>query len=197
MCDVKNPMTGENGATMVFGPQKGASGAVLDELERGMKNLERVYNDYHCSEVCSEPGTGAAGGMGAMLRVLLGAELKSGAEAVLEAVHFDELLTEADLVITGEGCLDGDSVDSGKAVGTVLRHAAAREVPAAVIAGCFGEGYERAAKLGSVALKSCINRPMTLEYAMEHSEELLSLAAEELLRGVAAVRNTRMRLLSR
>ena len=197
MCDVKNPMTGENGATMVFGPQKGASGAVLDELERGMKNLERVYNDYHCSEVCSEPGTGAAGGMGAMLRVLLGAELKSGAEAVLEAVHFDELLTEADLVITGEGCLDGDSVDSGKAVGTVLRHAAAREVPAAVIAGCFGEGYERAAKLGGVALKSCINRPMTLEYAMEHSEELLSLAAEELLRGVAAVRNTRMRLLSR
>ena len=70
MCDVKNPMTGENGATMVFGPQKGASGTVLDELEQGMKNLERVYNDYHCSEVCSEPGTGAAGGMGAMLRVL-------------------------------------------------------------------------------------------------------------------------------
>lgn len=189
MCDVKNPLTGPNGATMIYGKQKGADEDALKALEEGMKNIERLYNDYNCSEICSEPGTGAAGGMGAMLRALIGAELTSGAEAVLEAVRFDELLDEADLVITGEGCLDATSVDAGKAVGAVIRHAGAKGVPTAVIAGCFGEGVGRLKAYQNIALISCIDRPMTVEYAMNHAEDMLREAAERLFGSISVFRS--------
>lgn len=186
MCDVNNPLTGENGATRIFGPQKGATAQQLDLLEQGMCNLETLYNAYCGFEVCTEPGCGAAGGLGAMLKSILRAQLSSGAETVLDAVHFEQFLSESDMLITAEGCLDSSSVKTGKAIGTVLRYAANYHVPAAVIAGSFGKGYESIAELGDFILKNCVNAPMTLEYAMSNAEYLLERATEDMFRGMIA-----------
>ncbi len=193
MCDVNNPLTGENGATMIFGPQKGASAQQLELLEQGMCNLETLYNSHCGFEVCSEPGCGAAGGLGAMLRSILNAQLSSGAQTVLDAVNFKQLLCKADMVITAEGCLDSSSVKNGKAVGTVLNYAVNNLVPAAVIAGSFGTGYDCIAELGNFSLKSCVNTPMTLEYAMANAEYLLKQAAEDLFRSMIAQKTLAMR----
>lgn len=189
MCDVNNPLTGENGATMIFGPQKGATAQQLDLLEQGMCNLERIYNAHSGADVCAEPGCGAAGGLGAMLRSILNAGLSSGAQTVLDAVNFKQLLCEADMVITAEGCLDSSSVKNGKAVGTVLKYAVNHSVSAAVIAGSFGAGYDCIAEMGDFILKSCINAPMTLEYAMANAEHLLEQSAEDMFRGMIAQKN--------
>lgn len=140
MCDVKNPLTGEYGATYTFGSQKGASPEILEVLERGMLNMEKLLNAYAGKDVCTD-GAGAAGGMGAMLIALLNAEMKSGAEAILEIAEFDNKIKEASLVITGEGGLDKTSL-SGKAVGAVIEHAKRAGVPVAVIAGHRGDGAD-------------------------------------------------------
>lgn len=186
LCDVNNPLTGENGATMVYGAQKGADTAALGRLEAGMLNMERLYDACASSPVCSLEGCGAAGGMGAMLRALLGAELIPGAEAMLKAIRFDEMLKKVDMVVTGEGCLDAASVSAGKAVGAVIRHAAARKVPVAVLAGRLGDGSENALSLGRVEIRSCVDEAESLEYAMENAESLLEHAAEKLFRDIAS-----------
>jgi glycerate kinase len=141
MCDVDNPLTGPHGATYTFGPQKGADGETLELLERGMINMARLLDAHAGYKVSETEGAGAAGGMGAMLMALLGARRLSGAKAVLDISCFDELLENAALVITGEGCIDATTL-SGKAVGEVLERANRAKVPAAIIAGSLGEGSE-------------------------------------------------------
>ncbi|MBQ1818073.1 MAG: glycerate kinase [Clostridia bacterium] len=148
VCDVDSPLTGERGATYSFGPQKGADKNTLPVLERGMLNMERLLNSFAGCSVCSEPGSGAAGGMGAMLMALLGAARESGAEAVLKISDFDRKLKSAAFVITGEGRIDSTSL-RGKATGAVLVHAHAAGVPAAVIAGSAGEGAEELLRLAA------------------------------------------------
>ena len=113
-CDVRNPLLGERGAARVFGPQKGATPAVVEELERRLASLDELapYRDL--------PGAGAGGGLGAAFAAL-GAELVEGAELVLEAIRFDELAASAQLVVTGEGAVDSTTFE-GKAPGTVRRH---------------------------------------------------------------------------
>ena len=117
-----------------------ATGEMLEVLERGMLNMEKLLNAYAGKDVCTD-GAGAAGGMGAMLIALFNAEMKSGAEAILEIAEFDNKIKEASLVITGEGGLDKTSL-SGKAVGAVIEHAKRADVPVAVIAGHRGGGAD-------------------------------------------------------
>lgn len=188
MCDVENPLTGENGATYTYGMQKGADKGMLKQLEAGMKRLERIYDAHAGRPICSESGSGAAGGMGAMLACLAGARLTSGAEAVLDAVHFDSLLEGADIVITGEGMLDATSACCGKAVGTVVSHAKIKGVPAFVIAGCLGKGYENIFNIANVGLYTCVDSPMMAQEAMENAETLLDSAAERLYRSIKLFR---------
>lgn len=145
VCDVNNPLTGFNGATYSFGPQKGASGETLETLERGMKNMETVLDAFAGSKVCSEAGAGAAGGIGAMLMSLFNAEYKAGAGAVLDIAEFDDKLKHASVVITGEGRIDSTTL-CGKAVGEVIKRAKASGVPVAVIAGEIGEGADEVIK---------------------------------------------------
>lgn len=149
LCDVSNKLTGPDGATYVYGPQKGAAGDILEELEAGMLNMEKLLNAYSGSEVCSANGAGAAGGMGAILMAVFGARCIPGAEAVLEIVGFDRALKKASLVITGEGRVDSTSLN-GKAVGSVLAHSRKAGVTTAIIAGSRGEGAEEAEKLVAV-----------------------------------------------
>lgn len=179
MCDVRNPLCGPNGATYVYGPQKGASDDIIKELEEGMQNYRNVLMTATSIDPDTIEGAGAAGGMGAMLKLILGAELRSGIESILDLVHFDELIKDADLIITGEGRLDGQS-SIGKAVQGVGLRAAKAGVPCVALCGCTGEGYEQIFNYGITRVETLVNDDVTLEYAMEHAEEVYYQKALEI-----------------
>ena len=133
-CDVDNPMTGPRGAARVYARQKGAAEADLPALDAGLAHLDRVFGESLGLSVKDRPGAGAAGGFGGGAAALLGAELVPGAQLLLDAVGFDGLLGGADLVVTGEGSLDGQT-GSGKAVAAIARRAAEQGVPVVALAG--------------------------------------------------------------
>ena len=133
--DVTNPLTGPLGASAVYGPQKGADPAMVEELDRALKRLGQVIG------VDDMPGAGAAGGTGAGLVAFLGATLEAGASLVVEATGFDASLQGADLVITGEGRVD-EQTAFGKAPGEVARRAAQAGVSVLLLAGSKGDGWE-------------------------------------------------------
>ncbi len=181
LCDVTNPLTGENGATYTFGPQKGAEGESLIKLEKGMKNLEKLYNDAAGQPVCGLPRAGAAGGMGAMLAALLGAKLVNGAEAVLEATGFKEKLGSSDIVVTGEGCFDRTSTASGKAVGAVINAARKSDVPCYVLAGTKVDGAEK----NAAKVFCAYDWPVPDEELKSSAAQKFMIAAEELFKTAA------------
>ncbi len=176
MCDVKNPLCGKNGATAVFGPQKGADPSMVRRLERGMRNYSRVVSDLYKTDVQRISGGGAAGGLGAALAVFCGAKMRSGIETLLDLVGFDRMLDDAALVVTGEGRTDAQSF-MGKAVSGIGRRAAARGVPVALLCGSLGDGWESAYDNGisSVFFTKPDNIP--LEEAIRRAEELYLSAA--------------------
>lgn len=132
--DVDNPLVGPDGASAVYGPQKGASPEDVVTLERALERFAEVVKSGLGADVASMPGAGAAGGIGASLVAFLGATFRSGVELVMEAAGFGERLHGADLVVTGEGTLDEQSL-RGKVAGGVLAAAAAAGVPAVVLCG--------------------------------------------------------------
>lgn len=174
VCDVKNPLTGEHGATFTYGPQKGANEDSLAILEEGMLNMERLLNAHHGSSVCSEAGAGAAGGMGAMLMALFNAKVVPGAEALLDAAEFGRKLKNASLVITGEGRIDSTSLE-GKALGAVIRRANSAGVPVAILAGSRGEGYEKVEALANFCEYS-----LSEQDALKHFDEAATRLAEKI-----------------
>ena len=142
MCDVNSPLTGPLGATMTYGPQKGASTpALLGELEAWMENYARVLRRAFPGRDVEFPGAGAAGGLGAACALFLGAALKPGAEAVLDLTGFDMLLRGADLAVTGEGRADAQSV-RGKAVAAVAARCKKAGVPLIALVGSAGPGAD-------------------------------------------------------
>lgn len=142
MCDVNSPLTGPLGATMTYGPQKGASTpALLGELEAGMENYARALRRAFPGSDVEFPGAGAAGGLGAACALFLGAALKPGAEAVLDLTGFDTLLRGADLAVTGEGRADAQSV-RGKAVAAVAARCKKAGVPLIALVGSAGPGAD-------------------------------------------------------
>ncbi len=133
-CDVDNPLTGPRGAARVYGPQKGASPADVARLEAGLVRLAEVLRRELGADVASVPGAGAAGGVGAGAIAFLGARLTPGIDLLLDLVGFDTALAESDLVVTGEGSVDAQTL-SGKAPLGVARRARAAGVPVLVLAG--------------------------------------------------------------
>ena len=133
-CDVTNPFCGPTGAARVFAPQKGADEAMVERLDRGMTHFAEVILLYNKVDVTNIPGAGAAGGLGGAFSALLGARLCRGVELVLEALHFDELLKGCDLVVTGEGRIDRQTL-MGKAPMGVLEAASHRGIPTIAIGG--------------------------------------------------------------
>ena len=156
LCDVTNPMYGKNGATAVFGPQKGADEEDLERLERGVRNIAGRYNAIAGREVSSEPGSGAAGAMGGMLAALLGAKLVNGAGTVLDRLGFDKRIAGSDIVVTGEGRFDATSIDSMKATGEVIARSRAQHAVPLVIAGCLGAGWEKVLEGADVPVFSTV-----------------------------------------
>lgn len=185
MCDVNNPLTGKNGATMVFGAQKGADENMQNRLEAGMKNYAEVIYKKLGINAEKIKGGGAAGGLGAALTVFLSAEMKSGIETVLDLIDFNSLLKSADVVITGEGRTDGQSV-CGKVVSGVGLRAKKFGKTAFAIVGGMGDGAEKIYDAGIAAIITTPNAPMSLSEAMENAEALYENAAERLFRIIKA-----------
>jgi glycerate kinase len=171
MCDVKNPLCGPNGATFVYGPQKGASSEIVEELESGMLRYREIIIRTFGVDPESIPGAGAAGGMGAMLKIFMGAELKSGIETLLDLIRFDDQIKGADYIITGEGRLDGQSCE-GKAVQGVGLCAKRAAIPCIALCGCLGTGYELIRDYGITRIESLGDDNISSQYAMEHAKEL-------------------------
>ena len=184
ICDVTNPLLGPEGATYVYGPQKGATPEICRELEDGMRRYAEALSRAAGRDVARFAGAGAAGGLGAALGGVLGAKMRPGIDAVLDAVGFDELLETADLVITGEGRMDGQSVRFGKVPVGVARRCQARGVAVLAVVGGLGEGAEGFYDTCLSALQVTPDGPMSLEYAMQNAARLYETAADRALRAV-------------
>ena len=150
-CDVTNPLTGPNGASAVYGPQKGAGTDTVRELDAALAHLAEVIQRDLGKRVAEVPGAGAAGGTGAGLVAFLGAELVRGAPLVVEAAGLDGALVGAELVITGEGRVDAQTA-YGKAPGEVARRAQKARIPVLLIAGGKAPGWEALRDLGVSAV---------------------------------------------
>ncbi|HEY1133145.1 MAG TPA: glycerate kinase [Nocardioides sp.] len=160
-CDVTNPLVGERGAAAVFGPQKGATPDDVTTLDTGLRRLAAVLAAQTGMDVATTPGTGAAGGMPAGLCALLGAEIAPGGEIVADTLGLPALLSDADLVITGEGRLDAQSF-SGKVVDTVRRLTPAG-VPVLVVAGAVEASDEELVAAGITGAFSIASGPASLD----------------------------------
>jgi glycerate 2-kinase len=134
MCDVDNPLYGPSGAACVFAPQKGADAAMVQRLDEGLKHYSDILRQCLGTDISALPGAGAAGGLGGGMAAFFHAELRSGIETILDLVHFDEQLQGADLVLTGEGKIDAQSL-RGKVVSGVARHAKKQGVPVVAVVG--------------------------------------------------------------
>ncbi len=187
MCDVTNPLCGENGATRTFGKQKGGTPEILDELEAGMENYRELLRREFGSDMDEEPGAGAAGGLGAALLSFLRAELRSGIETVLDLIEFDKKLEGVSLVVTGEGRADWQSA-FGKVMQGVGRRCLRQGVPAVAIVGSMGDGAEQIFDYGIESMITTVNGVMPLEEALERAEELYLGAARRLFRMLRAAR---------
>lgn len=186
MCDVDNPLHGPRGAAPVFGPQKGADGAMVERLDAGLRHLDGVIRQDLGLEIGTLPGAGAAGGMGAGSVAFLGAELKPGIEAVLDMMDFDRHLKTADLVITGEGRIDGQSVH-GKVISGIARRTRPKNVPLIAIVGGIGPGAEEAYELGVTAIFGT-DRPATdFRQYPEPASVYYQHTLEDILRLIQAV----------
>ncbi|MDY3079326.1 MAG: glycerate kinase [Oscillospiraceae bacterium] len=151
MCDVENPLYGDKGAAYVFAPQKGADKDMVKRLDDGLRHFAEVVRLDLGIDVSELPGGGAAGGMGTGSSALLGGQLQSGIESILNIIDFDVQLQNADLVISGEGRIDSQSLD-GKLISGVSRRTKAAGVPLIALVGCIDESAEAAYSKGVTAM---------------------------------------------
>jgi len=187
VCDIDNPLCGPTGAAHVFGPQKGASPAQVKALDAGLTNLADVIAADLGLEVRDLPGAGAGGGLGAGLKAFLGAELRRGVDMVLDLVGLEAKLAGADLVITGEGQIDFQTV-FGKAPAGVGAMAKAQGIPCVAIAGSVGDELGELHEAGIDAVFALANGPLTLDQSMANARPLLARATEHAVRLFAAAR---------
>lgn len=181
-CDVDNPFFGPQGAAFVYAPQKGADSKMVKRLDDGLKNLAAVIHAKQGLDVGTLPGAGAAGGLGGGFVAFLNAQLQSGIDLVLQAQNFDELILNADWIITGEGKIDAQTV-SGKVVSGVARHAQAYHVPVIALGGAVLE-REALNRAGITAAFAIQPGPISLLKAMnpETATDNLRQTAEQIAR---------------
>jgi glycerate kinase len=191
MCDVTNPLCGENGATWTFGAQKGATPEMQVRLEAGMTNYRDVIRRQFDIDPDAIKGAGAAGGLGAALMVFLGGEMKSGIDTVLDLIDFDGRLEGTDLVVTGEGRTDWQSC-FGKVMQGVGERAARKGVIAVGLSGSLGRDAAQIFDHGIVSLMTTVDAPMPLEEAMSRAEELYYLGAVRMFRFIKAGMDLKM-----
>ena len=176
-CDVTNPLCGPEGASAVYGPQKGATPAMVKELDAALAHYADIIRRDLGTDVRNAPGAGAAGGLGAGLLAFLNATLTPGAPLILDALRLNDHLRGAALVFTAEGRLDRQTA-YGKAVAAVAARAQAQSVPVIALAGSLGPGYETLYQQGIDAMLPILDAPMPLKQARARTAELLAAAAE-------------------
>jgi len=174
-CDVTNPLTGPQGASAVYGPQKGADEAAVQELDAALANFAAVIERDLGKRVAEVPGAGAAGGAGAGLLAFLDAALLPGAPLIVTASGLDQKLPGADLVITGEGRVDSQTA-YGKAPGEVAKRAQAARIPVLLMAGSKAPGWETLIGLGVTAVVTLDGEGDNLQQLMEDAGEMLRRA---------------------
>lgn len=191
-CDVSNPLTGPEGASAVYGPQKGATPAMVTQLDAALGHFADVVSRDLNADVRDVPGSGAAGGLGGGIMAFLGGQLRPGIEIVLDTLQFDSKLEGTDLVITGEGGMDFQTVYNKAPIG-VARLAKARGIAVIGVSGSLGKGYTDVHDHGIDAVTSITSAPMDLDEATSRCSELIADATEQALRmmriGVAVFGN--------
>ncbi len=183
-CDVDNPLCGPHGASAVYGPQKGATPAMVAELDKALRHYGSIATQTFGRDVTEQAGAGAAGGLGAALLWFANACLQPGIDLVIEATGLRTLIREADWVITGEGITDYQTV-FGKAPSGIAKVAQEFDVPVVCLSGGLGRGYQAIYTRGMTAAASIIPYPMTLEACLAAGPALLEDAAERLARLIA------------
>lgn len=186
MCDIDNPLHGPEGAAYVFGPQKGADAGMVAFLDDGLKNLDRNLKESLGLDLSQMPGAGAAGGMGVGMAAFFGAELRMGIEIVLDTVKFEEIIAGADMILTGEGKIDGQSL-RGKVVIGVARRAKASGIPVVAIVGDIDASAGGAYAEGVAGIFSINRLAQDFPLAKLHAREDLAFTVENLIRFYKAI----------
>lgn len=186
MCDIENPMYGPEGAAYIFAPQKGATENEVKLLDEGLIHLANVIKQDLRADVATIPGTGAAGAMGAGMVAFFGAQLQMGIETVLDTVHFSEIIKDANLVITGEGKFDSQSL-RGKVVIGVAKRAQDAGIPVISLVGGVESDISDAYKKGVTAIFPINRLPEDFSISKEKSAENLAATAQDVLRLVKCI----------
>lgn len=180
-CDVDNPLCGKSGASYIFGPQKGADPQMVELLDYNLGHFAAVIQRDLGVDIKYVPGSGAAGGLGGGMMAFLRGRLQAGIQIVMETVCLKEKLIGADLVFTGEGRCDSQTIRGKTPYGVALTSKKAG-VPVIVIAGSIGSGAKELYEHGVISIIPLVDSPMSLEEAMSKGGELLSEAVERIMR---------------
>tara|TARA_B100001142_G_C14288033_1_gene637760 strand:- start:390 stop:1526 length:1137 start_codon:yes stop_codon:yes gene_type:complete len=178
-CDVNNPMCGENGASAIFGPQKGASISDIKMLDSNLLHWSEIIKTQFSKDILNVPGSGAAGGLGGGLMAFVNAKLSSGADIILNSLNYDKKLKGVDLVIVGEGQTD-KSTQFNKSPVAVAERAKKLGIPVVCISGSLGDGYLESSVKGIDAFFSIVNKPMSLDIALNNAYDLISKSTKEI-----------------
>ena len=181
MCDIDNPMYGESGAAYVFGPQKGADPDMVKALDAGLRHLGEVIKRDLGRDLTTVPGGGAAGAMGVGMMAFFDSSLQMGIETVLDTVAFDSLISDADVIFTGEGKIDSQSL-RGKVVIGVARRAKKQGRPVIAVVGGSDLGMEPAYEEGVKAIFTINRLPQDLSVSKNFSRENLAFVMDNILR---------------
>lgn len=180
-CDVTNTLCGPQGASAVYGPQKGATPQMITQLDRNLYRFSKCINKSTGRQVREVPGAGAAGGVGAALIGLLNTNLLPGAQIIMDMIDMDRMLDGADLVLTGEGRTDKQT-QYGKVPMAIALEAVKHHVPVVCLSGEITEDAESLYKFGFSGIYSIIEGPISLEEAMLNTKPLLERASERIVR---------------
>lgn len=182
-CDVSNPLSGANGASMVYGGQKGGSMEDLEFLDSNLAHYATKIKTTIGINIAQIPGAGAAGGTGAGLLAFLKGQLVNGIELILQTIKIEEFIKQADLVFTGEGKIDGQTLH-GKTISGIAAMAKKHEVPVIVLTGKIGEGIDEIYNIGVSAVFSIVNQPMELRQAMDQAPELIRDCSKNIMAAI-------------
>lgn len=185
--DVINRLCGPDGASVIFGPQKGASPEQVKELDQALNHFSQVVKRKRNVDMSTIAGGGAAGGMGAALVTFLHAKMKSGIEVVMDAMNFQNVIKDASLVITGEGKLDSQTL-SGKVIAGVTKMALPYQIPVIALCGSVQLTYDQMEDLGLLGAFPIVPGPCTMETSMEKASEWICDRTEQVLRFMKKLR---------
>ena len=182
-CDVNNPLCGNRGASAVFGPQKGATPVMVEELDNALRKYASIIKKDIGIDILDYPGSGASGGLGAAFMAFFGAKLRLGSDIVLDLLDINSALENTDLVIVGEGQFDRSTIFN-KAPISVAHRAKINRIPVIGIAGSLGAGFSEIHNHGIDSMFSLVNRPMSMNDAVSNSKRLIEIATEEACRAI-------------